>query len=334
MALTLLDMQRAKKDNYDKGVIEVFMQEADVSKLLPIETIGTLEVTARRSNSIPTVGFRSRGEAFPAVSGSMKDTITDQVFAMGATIDIDKTDMRDKAPITDPLSDRTRDAVKGMAWTFNDYFINGDHGTDPIGFEGLKVRLATLAAGQTIYANTSSAELDIRPGTGTTADMQKFLDRIDETIYACDGHSADWCLTDADFIRTLKSCLRRLNINKDTDPLTPMAIGSGQRQTTAVKNQKPVYVYNGVKFYDMGLKANQSTKIIATETVNSQACRPAFFVKIGEPYLHGIQQYAMEVSKPFLMDDGVTYRTVIDWPVGLRHVHKAFAAKLAGARVA
>jgi tRNA (Thr-GGU) A37 N-methylase len=39
---------------------------------------------------------------------------------MGATIDIDKTDMRDKSPVVDIMTERTRNAVKGAAWTFND----------------------------------------------------------------------------------------------------------------------------------------------------------------------------------------------------------------------
>ncbi len=336
MAITLLDVQRLKPDDYEKGVVETFVLECDISKKLPLVTIGTLEVRTKRTNSIPTVGFRSRGQMYGQVKSGGTDTVADAVYSMGATIDIDKNDMRDKSPVTDPLTERTRYAVKGMAWTFNDYFINGDHGTDPDGFEGLKVRLANAPAGQTVYGNSSSAALDVAAAiaANTTATFQTFLDKLDEAKYQCDGHTADACLTDADGIKAIKASLRRLQLYKDADPTLPHVRPDNERRTNATQLQKPIFNWDGVDFYDLGLKADQSTKILGTDTVGGVACRPFYFVKLGEPYLHGIQQYAMEISKPYMLPDGVTYRTVVDWPVGLRHVHPKFASVLKGVKVA
>lgn len=332
MALTLLDVQRLKKDDYEKGIVDVFVQECDISKKLPIETIGTLEVRTKRTNSIPTVGFRARGEAHGAVQGGGTDTVADAVYSLGATIDIDKADMRDKNPVVDPLTERTRQAVKGMAWTFNNAFINGDHGSDPDSFEGIKVRLANSPSSQTIYATDASNDLDLYAalGAGTTATFQTVLDKIDEAKYAVDGHKPDVCLTDAEGIIGIKKLLRRLNLYKDAEPSQPYANGSGQRRTGAQPYQKPVFTWDDVDFYDMGLAADQTTKIVGTDTIGARACRPLYFVKLGEPYVHGIQQYAMEVSKPFMTDDGVKWRTVIDWPIGLRHVHKLSMSVLKG----
>jgi hypothetical protein len=336
VAITLLDVQRLKQDDYEKGVVETFIQECDISKKLPLVTIGTLEVRTKRTNSIPTVGFRARGAMHGTVAAGGTDTVADAVYSMGATIDIDKNDMRDKSPVTDPLTERTRFAVKGMAWTFNDYFINGDHGVDPDGFEGIKVRLALSPASQTLYGNTSSAALDVAAAlaSNTTSTMQTFLDRLDEAKYACDGHTADVCLTDADGIKAIKACLRRLNLYKDVAPDQPHINPDNGRRTSATLNTRPVFSWDGVDFYDMGLKADQSTKIIGNDTIGGAACRPFYFLKLGEPYIHGIQQYAMEISKPYMLDDGVTWRTVIDWPVGLRHVHPRFASVLKGVKVA
>lgn len=333
MALTLLDMFRNKTDEYERGVVETFTMECDISKKLPIETVGTLEVKTKRTNSIATVGFRRRGEMHGAVVGGTTDVVADAVYSMGATIDIDKADMRDKNVVPDPLSSRTREAVRGMAWTFNDAFMNGDHGTDEDSFEGVKVRLALANSAQTIFGVSASAELEARPGTATTANSQTLLDKIDEAVYACDGHTANVCLTGADFIRAVKSALRRLGINKD-QPATEPSTVINKRRTGANFFQKPSWEYDGVAYYDMGLKADQSTQIVGTDTVNAIACRPAYFLKLGDPYIHGIQQYPMDIGQPKLLDDGVTYRTVIDWPIGLRHVHPRFGAKLKGVRVA
>ena len=42
----------------------------------------------------------------------------------------------------------------------------------------------------------------------------------------------------------------------------------------------------------------------------------------------------LETSDLFLLDDGVSHRMVIDWMVGLRHVHNRFASVLKGCYVA
>ena len=163
--LDLFDVHRAKSksgDNVGAGIVELFINECDIASLISFETLGTVEVGHRRTNSIPTVGFRAgRGASFGTVAGITTDEVKDAVWDMGAQIDIDKTDLMDKMA-GDVIGERTQNAIKGMSWTFKDYFINGDHASDPYGFEGMKVRLSNLASGQTVYGDTSSAELDVR----------------------------------------------------------------------------------------------------------------------------------------------------------------------------
>lgn len=341
--LYLSDVQRAKSeagDEYGASVVSVVQQECDIAAMLPWKTLGTVEVRDRISDSIPTVGFRQgRGQSFGSISGTSTSQMVDAVYSLGAQIDLDKTDVRDKdAP--DILGERTRLAVKGMAWTFMDYFINGDHATDLHGFEGLKVRLANSASAQTVYGVSSAAELDIRASASPSDNtLYTFLDRIDAAVDACDGHMADIALTSSDFIATLRSTLRRLGKYVEKSPYSPgpRFEGSVQRRTSADKPNGPVLEYpegSGIKWYDMGLKADQSTRVIGTDTVNSVACRPVYFVKVGYPYLHGIQQYPMEIDPSSKLDDKVTFRVVIDWPIGLHHVHLRSFSKLAGVRVA
>lgn len=336
--LTLVDVQRLKKTAFEKGVIEVFLRGADITKVLPFETIGTVEAFDRVTDSIPTVGFRKRGEQFGPVAGGGETVVSDATFPMGATIDIDITDVRDKALTENPLALRTREAVTALAWTFNDTFVNGDHGVDEDAFEGIKVRIATLPASQTVYANTPTTPLDLVTAINSndTATMHKFLDKIDEAIYACDGRQADVCITDADAISMLKKVLRRLAFAKvDYEPFYPSDGTGGQnkRRTSALPDNRPVFRYNGVDFYDMGLKANQVDPIVGTRTIGGVATRPMYFLKLGRPYFWGIQQYPMDIRGPRELDDGVTVRTVIDWPVGLRHVHRFSGSVLLGAKV-
>ena len=339
--LTLSDVQRSKSekgDEYGAAVVDLVKQECDPASLLSFKTLGTLEIKHRRTNSIPAVGFRQgRGTSFGSVSGITHDQVTDAVYSLGAQIEMDKADIRDREA-GDLLGQRTKQAVRGLSWTFKDYFINGDHATDPHGFEGIKVRLANSPASQIVYGVSSGAELDVRASASPSeATLYTFLDKIDEAIDTLDGHDGDAVFTSADFIATLRSVLRRLGKYTAQPESEPGMFGSNRRRTTSEKTNRPVLVYpadKGLKWYDMGYKRDQSTLVVGTDTVGGVACRPAYFVNFGMDYLHGIQQYAMEITEPRWLDDQVTQRITIDWPVGLHMVHNKSLSVLKGVRVA
>lgn len=339
--LTLADVQRVKAekgDDFGAAIVDLVQRDCDMAAILDFVTLGTVEMKRRVSNSVGTVGFRTgRGQPFGNISGPAYDEVADQVFSLGAEIKMDKTDVYDKMA-GDILGQRTRFAVRALSQTFNEYFVNGDHATDPHGFEGVKVRLANSPAGQVIYGVSSSAELDVRAAASPSeSTLYTFLDKIDEAIDALDGHNGDIAITSSDFIATLRSVLRRLNKYTVSPLESPNADGHVARRTGSVKPSKPVLVYpedKGIKWYDMGFKADQTTRIIGNETINSVGCRPVYFIKTGADYLQGIQQYPMEIDPLERLDDGVTWASRIDWPVGLFHAHKKTFSALSGVRVA
>jgi hypothetical protein len=337
----LSDVQRAKAEKGDAMgamVVELFQNECDPAALLPWKTIGTTEIRNKVTDSIASPTWRQgRGQRFGAATKPAFNTVADAIWSLGVEIDIDKTDYKDKLA-GNLVEDIVRYNIEGLAWVFKDAFINGDHATNAHMLEGLKVRLANMPAANIVYGETSALELDLRPNAfPAEAEMYQFLDRIDATIDALDGNTGDAVFTDQDFIAVLRGVLRRLGKYTERPIDSPNFIGANRRKTDADKVNKPVLIYpedKGLKWYNMGYKADQSTRVIGTETVNGVACRPAYFVKFGEKYVHGIQQYAMDVDGPTLLDDRVTYRTVVDWPIGLHHVHNRSIAKLAGVRVA
>lgn len=330
--MSIFDMQAMKDTNFEKGIVETFIRESDVSRILEFNTINTTQIQTRRMNSLPEVRFRARGERY--FDGGMPrwETVTDTVASLGAEITIDKVDKMDKGPyIQNPLSFNAEAKIKAMKYKFHDAIINGDHAVDPQSFEGLKVRIANLASSQTVYAVNSTTQLECRPGTLTSANAYAMLYAIENAVYALDGHKADYCLTDADFIRALKNALRVVGayVAQPGTPTTKL----NQRETS---NEIPggfAFEWDGVKYIDMGVKADQTTKIVATDTI-SVACRPAYFIKTGGNFLTAIQMQPLETSDLFLLDDGVSHRMVIDWMVGLRHVHNRFASVLKGCYVA
>ncbi len=331
MALTMYDIARLKDTNFEKGIVEMFIRESDLLKVIPLEDVKTMSVQTRRMNGLPTTTWRQRGQRFSDGGQPSFETVVDSLYNTGAEINIDDADMKDQGPyIVNPLKFNTEAKVKSIIYDFHDKVINGDHAVDPNSFEGVKVRIGGLASAQTLY---SSSELDVRPSAITVANAYTWLARIEEAKYNCDGHSADICLTDADVIRALKHSLRVIGqyVNQPGMPVTD--VNPRESSNFVAPTAGRAFEWDGVRYIDMGVKADQSTRIVATETITN-ACRPMFFLKLGEPYLHGIQYEPLDVKEPFMLDDGVTFRSIISWYVGLRHVHNRFGVKLSGSRVA
>jgi hypothetical protein len=328
----MYDMARLKETNFEKGIVEMFIRESDLLKVLPFDNTDTMSIQTRRMNALPAVTWRQRGQRFSDGGQPGFETVTDALYNIGAEINIDDADMKDKGPfIVNPLKFNTEAKVKSIVYDFHDKVINGDHAVDPNSFEGLKVRIGNLASSQTLY---STAHLDVRPSGITSATAYAFLARIDEAKYNCDGHSCDICLTDADFIRALKNAIRVVGqfvapVATPTTDVNPRATSNFPANTAG-----NAYEYDGVKYIDMGVKADQTTHIVATETDDSVTCRPAYFVKLGGNNFSMIQYAPLTASEPMLLDDLVTYRSVISWYIGSRHVHNRFAVKLAGTQVA
>lgn len=331
----MYDIQKLKKSNYEQGVVEMFIRESDVSKVVPLMDVDTMQVTTRRMSSLPAVTWRQRGQRFSDGGQPGFEVVTDTLYNLGAEINIDEADLKDKGPfIENPVAWNTKYKTKAMVYEFQDKFLNGDHASDANAFEGLKVRIGNLASSQTIYGDgsTTAATVDIRPATVTTALAYQFLNAVEAAKYACDGHSADVCFTDALNIRYMKNALRIIGqyVNQ---PATPNS-GINDRKTSNDVGSNNVFEWDGVKYIDMGVKADQATKIIADETVNAvTTCKPMYFVKLGGDYLSVIQNGALDVKEPVDTGDRVTFRGALSWYVGLRHVHNRFGVKLTGIRV-
>ena len=332
MALTMYDIARLKDTNFEKGIVEMFIRESDLLKVIPFENIDTMSIQTRRMNGLPATTWRQRGQRFSDGGQPSFETVVDSLYNTGAEINIDDADMKDKGPfIVNPLKFNTEAKVKAIVYDFHDKVVNGDHATDPNSFEGLKVRIGGLASSQTLY---TTSHIDVRPASVTVANAYTWLARIEEAKYACDGHRADICLTDADFIRALKHSLRVIGqyVNSPGTPTT--TINERESSNFVAPTAGNAFEWDGVKFIDVGVKADQTTHIVGTETDDSTTCRPAYFVKLGDEYLTAIQYAPLDIKEPFMLDDGVTFRSIISWYVGLRHVHNRFAVKLGGSQVA
>ena len=166
--------------------------------------------------------------------------------------------------------------------------------------------------------------LDISPDATTlSANFETFLDDIQKLMHAIEGHKPNMLLcNDTMYIRML-SCVRQKGLyatTQDNYGRTFVTWGPG-----------------GPLIWDMGVKADQSTAIIgnieATDgsDLTSGGSTSIYAVRLGEEkFLSGFQEYAMDVNDVGLLESGIAYRTVVDWPIGIYHWHPRAMARLVG----
>ncbi len=313
--LTLVEFAKETKDPLVKGVAMTLIQESQPMKFIPWETIGNLFKKMLRVQSLPSVSRRKLNAEWSSSTGTT-EPITEGISLLGGNIDIDKEMVEGNQTIEDLRTIQTTLKTKSMAYDFNDNFINGAIVSDADNFDGLKARCdRTDMSAQKILSDTSTNYID-----DTQAHALTFLKMMDKLTYAIDGHSPTFLVTNSMGLRTINSALRIASVLRmDKDQFGTL-----------------VTYWGNAPIYDIGVKADQSTLVMADEVIGGTAGSNYFSVyavKVAEGTdFWGIQKHAMEVKDVGLLEDQVTYRTNVNWPVGLAQINKRSIARLYGIR--
>ena len=314
--LTLVEFAKESKDPLVKAVAMTLWKESQPMKYIPWETIGMLYKKMLRVQTLPSVSRRKLNASWTSSTG-VTEPLTEGVSIIGGNIDIDKEMVEGNQTIEDVRVIQTTMKTEAMAYEFNDSFVNGSMVTDEDDFDGLKVRCdKTEMSAQKILSDTGTDYID-----DTQAHALTFLKMMDKLTYAIDGHNPTFLCTNSMGLRTINSALRIASVLRtDKDQFGQLVTMWG----------------NNVPIYDMGVKADQSTLIMADETIAGIAGSDYFSVyavKIGEGTdFWGIQKHPLEVLDGGLLEDKVTYRTNVNWPVGLAQIKKRSMARLYGIR--
>jgi len=315
--LTLQDYAQLAPTNIERGVIDVFRRESFILDRLAFEASGGLSKTVIRSAGLPAVGFRKIAEAWQTSKATF-EPVAERVFDLGGQIDVDK--MLVKA---DPsqMGKHTEAFVTAISYEFNDYFVNGDPTVDPDGFTGIWYRLVNyLAARQTILGGG----VDISPsaGAGLSANFDTVLDMLDNLGHVIDGHMPTILAANEQLYLRLSSALRQKGLWSQDENQFGLTIAR--------------YGPSGPAIIDLGVMADQVTQIIgnteadAGTDLTSGDATSVYALRTGGMYLGGIQLYPVDTNPIGLLEDGVTYRTVIDWPMGIKHENPRAIARAVG----
>ena len=299
---TIYDYERTATDNLNKAVARTWREASPIMDLLRFRTSDKLTEKVLRFNSLNAIPWRKIGESF-SQSKVAPQPIEERLFFMGAKIDVPYE--YDKASnLINLRAAQTEAIMKGIAYAFNNAFINGNPTSDEDSLVGMWYRIKNdLGSGQYF-----DADLDISPDTSVTSWQHKLFDRVDDLLDRVDGNSGDKVLfMGRTMYRRFQSALRSsqlLATTQDQIGRTFMTYGQG-----------------GAKIIDVGYTYDQSTQIL-TDTENGQAQTGGtdssmYCVRFGDPYVMGWCQEMPNAEDVGLLEDRTNYRTVVRFSPGL-----------------
>ena len=322
MAWNLAEFSKIETDVLRKSVIDGLLMESNCLELIPWETIGQLSTTIIRYQDLPSVGTRKISGSFDESTGHFEHK-TENISLYGLDIDTDKAIARAKNTIADARAIQQTMALKSMAYRFNDDFIEGDPGVDPEEFKGVRLRIDDIYNEGFVTQKIGCHDDGGTAGYGilqSTTESHNILNALDKLMYAIKGHNPDFLFMNKKMLLAVRALLRKEKLLDNSKDMF----------------DRKIDMYSGARLIDIGTKADQLTEIITnTEDAAGEASTSEhtsiYAVKFGiGEYLWGIQEYPLEVGDLGELQTKPSYRTRVDWPLGLADVDPRCIGRLVG----
>ncbi|KKN76524.1 hypothetical protein LCGC14_0370330 [marine sediment metagenome] len=304
MAVTILDhaMVSANEGKMVLAAIENwFARESHMAQSLVWATNKELAVQITSWKTLPTVGTRILNAGFSESSGKFQQKIESK-YIFGHYIDVDSV-LVDANPAERTI--QRQQSAEGMAFKFNDMFINGDPQSNE--FKGLSGRVDDVNALGGIYTDQYIDAGSATTGKGIlydTTERHYFIDQMAKLKHVIVGHRPDAFLMNSKMYLAFESAMRRESLLKqDADQFGRI-----------------INMFSSVPLVDIGIKADQATEIITNgESLSLGSDETSIYAyRLGEgKYLWGIQQKPMEVIDHGRRDSAPVFRDEVQWVIGL-----------------
>lgn len=266
----------------------------------------------RFEGNLPTVNW-SQLNAEGLTTKGTPTAYQEQVYIVRNYIDVDKLLVEDENQIQEPRAIQTGAYLQALTYDQNYKFFKNDHITgDQNSFVGLKYRIDNGGTfGVRPENKIDAGTLDMSQSGMTQATANKFLEFLDQLL---------WCVDSPDGTGVT---LYMNEIMKRRFAFALRLMGtSGGFDITKDQFNRTVQMYKGAVVRDPGYKADQSTRIItATESAagadTGSTNTSIYAVNFGTDHFFGWQFEDINVQDLGLLNNGVIYRTLIDWAVGL-----------------
>lgn len=317
---SLAEFAKLDKNELRAGVIMTILRYSQIMDMIPWENTGSFKTQGVRWQSLPSVAFRKIGATYTASEGSY-DQIWESVYAFGGSITWDRAFELATNTVVDPIANQVEMKLRSLALTFNDYWINGDHGTDADGFEGLKKRVAAMPTRQTVYANGAGASAAALDPTASVANARAYLDAFDMAMKYCSNDGAQAIFCNEGVYLGFSRALRYAQIS-----------GGQLLDYTQDNFDRRIVTYKGVPLIDVGLKADLTTEIITdAETAGDSGSDATSIYFCSYDPIEGVSGLQMK-DMDILDDTGsgpLQPGKVIDWFCGLASWGKYGIVRLA-----
>lgn len=327
-ALTLSEYGVLSNDPLVRRVTYSLLNAGSVFQDIPLMSRRSMLANGVRwIDNLPTVNWARLNEE-PTVTKGKPTPYQEQAYLIRNAIDVDRKLVEDENQITDPRAAQIEAYLQGVAYDLNFKFVNNDHlSGDAQSFVGLRYRIDN----PTVYGVNSDMKIDggavdmTTAMTATTANT--FIELVDQLLQFMGNRNGDGVILymNDTLIRRFARAVRTLGAGAGWD-------------TTMDAYGRVVERYRGAIVRDVGRKADQTTRVItATETSagadGSDHHTSLYAVRYGEGYTRGWQYEPLAPMDLGLLNNGVIYRVVFDWAVGLWIEHTRAIGRIFGIKV-
>lgn len=284
----------------------------------------------RWEGNLPSVNWGAINTTPVTTLGTPKP-YQEQAYVMRNAIKVDKVYVDEENQIVDPRGAQLAAYLKSVAYDFNYKFIKNDHvAGDAAAPVGLRWRIdngSDFGVWSSAKIDGGGVDLTLAAMTATTAN--KFIELLEQLLWSVDSPNG------AGVTLYMNEVMKR----RFATALRTMGTTGG---FSIVQDQfdRTVEKFMGATIKDIGYKSDQATRIITTtELANGSADTGGTYTSIyavnyGQDHFFGWQYEPVQAHDLGLLNDGVTYSTVVDWAGGfmnanIRSIGRLYDIKLA-----
>lgn len=285
---------------------------------------------ARWEGNLPTVNWRQLNADGVTTLGT-PTAYQEQAYILTNYIDTDKYLVLDQNQIGNVRANQVNAYLKAKTYDFNYKFFKNDHVAGDVNAPvGIRYRIDNGGTYGVRPENKIDAGGVVMTQAGmTAATANAFLEWLDQLLWSVDSPDGQGVVLYMNEVMK-----RRLNF-----ALRLMGTSGGLAVTQDQFN-RTITQYKGAIIRDPGYKADQSTRIITTTETSTGAADTTstytsiYAVNYGEDHFYGWQFDTINVQDLGLINNGVIFRTLIDWAIGFmtastRSIGRLYDIKLA-----
>jgi hypothetical protein len=329
--ITLADYAQMSNAPLIQAVTFSLIENGSVIQDVPLISKKSFTINGVRfdGSSMPTVNWVPLNTE-PTTTKATPVPYSDQVFLLRNTIDVDKYLVEEENRIVDPRAVQVDAYLKSLTYDMNFKFFNNNHVSgDANAPTGIRYRIDNGSTfGVRSENKIDGGGVDLRKANATQATANSFLEFLDLLLWSVDAPDGDGVILYMNDVMK-----RRLNF------ILRLLGTSGGLSTAQDQFNRTISMYKGAVIRDPGLKVDQSTKIITTteDTSGNDASSTytsIYAVNYSSNHMMGWQFGPPNVQDLGLINNGVIYRTLIDWAVGITNVSTRSMGRLYAVRLA